>query len=125
MAVYKRGRVWWYKFNWNGEPIRESTKQTNKRVAEQIEAAKRMALAKGEVGIKRKASESHACRFRAEVHGRDRDHLRGEAGYRRVLQGEASPADRGSPTLWRAPGHDRRGRDRWLQAAADPAAFPV
>ena len=20
MAVYKRGRVWWYKFNWNGEP---------------------------------------------------------------------------------------------------------
>jgi hypothetical protein len=36
MAVYKRGRVWWYKFTWNGEPIRESTGQTNKRVAEQI-----------------------------------------------------------------------------------------
>ncbi len=28
MAVYKRGRVWWYKFTWNGTPIRESTKQT-------------------------------------------------------------------------------------------------
>jgi integrase len=54
MAVYKRGRVWWYKFNWNGEPIRESTKQKNKRVAEQIEAAKRTALAKGEAGIKEK-----------------------------------------------------------------------
>ena len=39
MAVFKRGRVWWYKFTWKGEPIRESTKQTNKRVAEQIEAA--------------------------------------------------------------------------------------
>ena len=36
MAVYKRGRAWWYKFTWNGEPIRESTGQTNKRVAEQI-----------------------------------------------------------------------------------------
>jgi integrase len=52
MAVYKRGKIWWYKFNWNGKPIRESTKQGNMRVAEQIEAAKRTALAKGEVGIK-------------------------------------------------------------------------
>src|SRR2546427_12736747 len=52
MAVYKRGRVWWYKFTWNGEPIRESTKQTNKRVAEQIEAAHKVTLAKGEVGIR-------------------------------------------------------------------------
>jgi integrase len=54
MAVYKRGRVWWYKFNWNGEPIRESTKQTNKRVAEQMESAHKTALAKGEVGIREK-----------------------------------------------------------------------
>src|SRR5437762_3590245 len=51
MAVFKRGRVWWYKFVWNGEQIRQSTKQTNKRVAEQIEAARKTALAKGEVGI--------------------------------------------------------------------------
>ena len=54
MAVYKRGRVWWYKFTWKGEPIRESTKQTNKRVAEQIEAAHKTSLAKGEVGIREK-----------------------------------------------------------------------
>src|SRR5437868_1160659 len=52
MAIYKRGKVWWYKFNWNGEPIRESTKQLNKRVAEQMEAAHRTSLAKGEVGIR-------------------------------------------------------------------------
>src|SRR5262249_8841300 len=45
-------KYWWYKFTWNGEPIRESTKQTNKRVAETIEAARRTALAKGEVGIR-------------------------------------------------------------------------
>src|SRR5271166_6007619 len=52
MAVYKRGRVWWYRFTWRAEAIRESTKQTNKRVAEQIEAAHKTSLAKGEVGIR-------------------------------------------------------------------------
>ena len=54
MAVYKqpKSKYWWYKFTWNGEPIRETTKQTNKRVAEQMEAAHRTALAKGEVGIR-------------------------------------------------------------------------
>jgi hypothetical protein len=54
MAVYKQSgsKNWWYKFNWNGEKIRESTKQTNKRVAEQMEAAHKVALAKGEVGIR-------------------------------------------------------------------------
>lgn len=59
MAVYKRGRVWWYRFTWNAEAIRESTKQTNKRVAEQIEAAHKTSLAKGLVGIRdRKAAET-------------------------------------------------------------------
>jgi len=48
----KKSKYWWYKFTWNGELIRESTKQTNKRVAEQMEAAHRTALAKGEVGIR-------------------------------------------------------------------------
>lgn len=54
--VYKQktSKYWWYKFVWNGEPIRESTKQTNKRVAEQMESAHRTALAKGEVGIREK-----------------------------------------------------------------------
>ncbi|MBK5291327.1 MAG: hypothetical protein JJE04_06605 [Acidobacteriia bacterium] len=56
MAVYKRGRVWWYKFTWNGESIRESTKQSNKRNAEQMEAAHKTSLAKGEVGIWNRAS---------------------------------------------------------------------
>lgn len=50
--MFKRGNVWWYKFNWNGESIRESSKQSNKRVAEQIEAAHKTSLAKGEVGIR-------------------------------------------------------------------------
>jgi len=53
MAVYKQqeSKYWWYKFTWKGEPVRKSTKQTNKRVAEQMEAAHKTSLAKGEVGI--------------------------------------------------------------------------
>jgi integrase len=54
MAVYKqpKSKCWRSKFVWNGKPIRESTKQTNRRVAEQMEAARRTQLAKGEVGIR-------------------------------------------------------------------------
>lgn len=54
MAVYKRGETYWFRFVWNGELIRESTKQSNKRVAEQIESARKTALAKGEAGIKKR-----------------------------------------------------------------------
>ena len=43
---------WYYKFHWRGALVRRSTRQSNKRVAEQLEAAHRTALAKGEVGIK-------------------------------------------------------------------------
>ena len=52
MAVYRRNRVWWYRFTWKGEAIRESTKQTNKRIAEQMESAHKTSLAKGEVGLR-------------------------------------------------------------------------
>ena len=47
-----KSKYWWFKFVWNGKPIRESTKQTNRRIAEQMEAARRTQLAKGEVGIR-------------------------------------------------------------------------
>lgn len=56
MSVYKQkgSKNWWYKFTWRGSLIRESTKQPNKRVAEQIEAAHKASLAKAEVGIREK-----------------------------------------------------------------------
>src|SRR5437773_790579 len=54
MAIFKRGKIYWYKFMWNGEAIRESTKQGNDKVARQMEAAHRVSLAKGEVGIREK-----------------------------------------------------------------------
>lgn len=52
--IYKRGRVYWYKFMWNGKLIRESTRQGNDKVARQMESAHRTSLAKGEVGIREK-----------------------------------------------------------------------
>src|SRR5207302_4775586 len=52
--IYKRGKVYWYKFQWNGKLVRESTKQGNDKVARQMEAAHRTSLAKGEVGIRDK-----------------------------------------------------------------------
>ncbi len=52
MGLYRRNRIWWYRFTWRGQVFRESTKQSNKRVAEQIESAHKTSLAKGEVGIR-------------------------------------------------------------------------
>lgn len=54
MSIYKRGYVYWYKFMWNGELIRESTKQGNDRKARNMESAHRAALANGLVGIREK-----------------------------------------------------------------------
>jgi len=51
MAIFKRGNVYWYHFVWKGDHIQESTRQGNARVADQIEAAHKTRLAKGEVGI--------------------------------------------------------------------------
>lgn len=45
MSIFKRGNVYWYKFMWNGELIRESTKQGNDRKARNMEAAHRARLA--------------------------------------------------------------------------------
>jgi len=54
MSIYKRGKFYWYRFVFDGKLIRESTKQGNDKVARQMEAAHRTALAKGEVGIREK-----------------------------------------------------------------------
>ncbi|MGB8480467.1 MAG: site-specific integrase [Acidobacteriaceae bacterium] len=51
MSIFKRNTTYWYHFLHEGQHIQRSTKQGNPRVARQIEAAYRTALAKGEVGI--------------------------------------------------------------------------
>ncbi len=52
--IYKRGGIYWYKFQWQGKLIRESTKQGNDKVARQMESAHRTSFAKGEVGLREK-----------------------------------------------------------------------
>src|SRR5262252_8601801 len=54
--IYKRGKkgTYWYRFMWQGQLVRESTKQGNDKIARQMEAAHRTSLAKGEVGIRDK-----------------------------------------------------------------------
>jgi integrase len=51
-VIYKRGRIFWYKFVWQAKTIRESTRQSNGKTARQMEAAHRTALAKGEAGFR-------------------------------------------------------------------------
>jgi integrase len=51
MSIFKRGKIYWFHFVFDGQHVQQSTKQGNPRVARQIEAAHRTALAKGEVGI--------------------------------------------------------------------------
>lgn len=63
MSIYKRGKVYWYKFMWNDEVIRQSSRQTNQNIARQMEASHRSALAKGEVGIRRRESVPTLAEF--------------------------------------------------------------
>lgn len=51
MSIYKRGDVYWFSFVFRARRIQRSTRQRDRRVARQIEAAWRTALAKGEAGI--------------------------------------------------------------------------
>lgn len=53
MSIFKRGRVYWFHFIFEGRHYQESTKQRNPKVARNIEAAFRTELAKGKLGIKK------------------------------------------------------------------------
>ena len=52
MAVFKRGGMWWFQFFFRNQRIQQSTRQGSRKVALDIQAARRTALAKGEVGLK-------------------------------------------------------------------------
>jgi hypothetical protein len=47
MALFKRGGVWWYKFYFAGQPIRESSKSTSKTIAKNAEQQRRRELETG------------------------------------------------------------------------------
>ena len=54
MSVFKRGNIWWYRFQWDGVEVRESSGVSNRRTAEKMESAHKNRLALGEVGIREK-----------------------------------------------------------------------
>ncbi len=65
MKLYRhsKSKFWWFRFTWNGRQVRESTRVTDKRQAEQIAAARRTELAKGEVGLRDRAPVSTLKEF--------------------------------------------------------------
>lgn len=69
MAIFKRGRVYWFEFLYNGERIRKSTHQHNARAAKDIAAAYRVALAKGEAGLERRPNPPTLAEFESRFSG--------------------------------------------------------
>jgi hypothetical protein len=56
MALFKQGGVWWYKFYFAGQPIRESSKSTSMTIAKNAEQERRRELEVGFTTSKRFAS---------------------------------------------------------------------
>jgi integrase len=51
MAVYRRGKIWWYKFEFQGRRIQESSGFTNKKRAIDAEAVRRTKLLERRAGL--------------------------------------------------------------------------
>jgi integrase len=84
MSIFKRGSVYWYHFLWDGRHVQRSTKQGNPRVARQIEAAYKTALAKGEVGItERKKAPGFKAAMTAFLEWSEGEHEAHPATHRR------------------------------------------
>jgi hypothetical protein len=66
MAVYKRGKTYWYEFQFNGERIQQSAQTANRDTAQQIEAADRVRLATGDAGIEKRPEAPTLREFSTE-----------------------------------------------------------
>lgn len=97
MSIYKRGGVYWYKFQWQGKLIRESAKTGNDKVARKIEAAHRTRLAEGLVDIREKKAAPTFTQF-----CKDRtSHMRSPVHRGFGIGLECGPC-RSMPPLWHA-----------------------
>lgn len=63
MRLYKRGRVWWFALEFEGNRHQKTTKSTNRRKAEGIAAAYRNGLAEGRAGIIKRARRLRSLRM--------------------------------------------------------------
>jgi len=55
MSLYRRGDVWWYKFRFAGQMIRETSKSESKTVAKDAERARRRQLEERFNGVKKRS----------------------------------------------------------------------
>jgi integrase len=53
MAIYRRGKIWWFEFQFEGRKIQESSKCTNKNKAIDMMTIRKAALIEGRMGLKR------------------------------------------------------------------------
>jgi integrase len=78
MSVYKRGRIWWFKFEFRGKPHQGTTRLKNKRLAQQFEAKLKTDLALGQVGLAQLKPgpklSTYADEFKAFISVRNKDH---------------------------------------------------
>lgn len=76
--IYKRGKIYWYSFMFNGQRVQESTRQGNGNRARDMESKERSRLADGEAGMKRRQTiptlASFEQRFLDEIRVRRADH---------------------------------------------------
>jgi hypothetical protein len=54
MSLYRRGNIWWYRFEFQGSLIRESTGLTNKEAARGAEDKRHTALRESRAGVMKK-----------------------------------------------------------------------
>src|ERR1041385_9205410 len=90
MSLYKRGRVYWYEFVFQGERHRGSTRLRNERKAEQFESKLKSDLALGLVGLTTLKPgprfDKYADDFREFVRTRNADHPRTVEFYEEKLE---------------------------------------
>ena len=68
VSLYKRGDVWWYKFRFAGQVIRESSKSESRTVAKEAERSRRRELEESFNRIS-KTTNGPAFRSRRLKHG--------------------------------------------------------
>ena len=76
MEFFKRptSKFWWFKFVYRGVRYRESTKQTNRRKAEDYASAFRVRLIEGELNVKRKKAAPTFTKAMADFLEWSKDH---------------------------------------------------
>ena len=75
MSVYKRGNVWWFKFDFAGRAIRESSKSSSKIVAKDAERSRRRELEDSYNQIKRRTLPPSLARAGVEWLAAVKPHL--------------------------------------------------